>query len=97
MWRFLEVIVWQLAGVVMIVFVAFQLNLNLNFVLLAVVGALIGVLIWVFINFSRSRRFLDWVRFGDLSNVPKLNGVWGEATDRTRRLLRDQARSLNQQ
>ena len=94
MWRFLELIVWQLAGVAMIVFVAFQLNLNLNFVLLAVVGALSGVLIWVFVNFNRSRRFLDWVRFGDLSNVPKLNGVWGEATDRTRRLLRDQARSL---
>ena len=37
---------------------------------------------------------MDWVRFGDLSNVPKLKGVWGEATDRTRRLLRDQARSL---
>ena len=96
MWRFLELIVWQLAGVAMIVFVAFQLNLNLNlnFVLLAVVGALSGVLIWVFVNFNRSRRFLDWVRFGDLTNVPKLKGVWGEATDRTRRLLRDQARSL---
>lgn len=94
MWRFLELIVWQLAGVAMIVFVVFQLNLNLNFVLLAVVGALSGVLIWVFVNFNRSRRFLDWVRFGDLSNVPKLKGVWGEATDRTRRLLRDQARSL---
>jgi two-component system, OmpR family, phosphate regulon sensor histidine kinase PhoR len=94
MWRFLEVIVWQLAGVAMIVFVAFQFNLNLHFVLLAFVGALSGVLIWVFVNFNRSRRFLDWVRIGDLSNVPKLNGVWGEATDRTRRLLREQARSL---
>jgi two-component system, OmpR family, phosphate regulon sensor histidine kinase PhoR len=94
MWRFLEVIVWQLAGVAMIVFVAFQFNLNLHFVLLAFVGALSGVLIWVFVNFNRSRRFLNWVRFGDMSHVPKLNGVWGEATDRTRRLLRDQARSL---
>ena len=94
MWRFLELIVWQLAGVAMIVFAAFQLNLNLNFALLAVVGALSGVLIWVFINFSRSKLFLEWVRFGDMSHVPKINGIWGEATDRTRRLLRDQARSL---
>lgn len=94
MWQFLEVIVWQLAGVAMIVFVAFQLNLNLNFLLLAFVGVLSGVLIWLFVNFNRSRHFLNWVRSGDLSNVPKLNGVWGEATDRTRRLLREQARSL---
>ena len=95
MWRFFAVIVWQLAGIAMIVFVAFQLNLNLHFLLLAFVGALSGALIWLFINFNRSKLFLEWVRFGDMSHVPKINGVWGEATDRTRRLLRDQAGTLD--
>ena len=95
MWRFFAVIVWQLAGIAMIVFVAFQLNLNLHFLLLAFVGALSGALIWLFINFNRSKLFLEWVRFGDMLHVPKINGVWGEATDRTRRLLRDQARTLD--
>ena len=95
MWRFLEVIFWQLAGAAVLVFVAFQFNFNLDFLLIALVGALCGVLVWLFINFNRSSRYLDWLRSGDVSEAPKLNGVWGEATDRTRRLLREQIKTLN--
>lgn len=95
MWRFLEVIFWQLAGAAVLVFVAFQFNFNLDFLLIALIGALCGVLVWLFINFNRSSRYLDWIRSGDVSEAPKLNGVWGEATDRTRRLLREQIKTLN--
>jgi two-component system phosphate regulon sensor histidine kinase PhoR len=49
----------------------------------------------LFINFNRSSRYLEWLRSGDVSEAPKLNGVWGEATDRTRRLLREQIKTLN--
>ncbi len=79
----------------MLVFVAFQFNFNLDFLLIALIGALCGVLVWLFINFNRSSRYLDWLRSGDVSEAPKLNGVWGEATDRTRRLLREQIKTLN--
>ena len=79
----------------MLVFVAFQFNPNLDFLLIALIGALCGVLVWLFINFNRSSRYLDWLRSGDVSEAPKLNGVWGEATDRTRRLLREQIKTLN--
>jgi two-component system, OmpR family, phosphate regulon sensor histidine kinase PhoR len=56
---------------------------------------LCGVLVWLLINFNRSRRYLDWIRSGDVSHAPKLNGVWGEATDRARRLLREQNKILH--
>ena len=79
----------------MLVFVAFQFNPNLDFLLIALIGALCGVLVWLFINFNRSSRYLDWIRSGDVSEAPKLNGVWGEATDRTRRLLREQIKTLD--
>lgn len=93
MWRFIEVIFWLAAGSTIFTFVAFQLNLNL--MLTALFGALCGVFIWLFINFNRSNRYLDWIRSGDLSQIPKLNGVWGEAADRSRRLLREQNKTLS--
>ena len=95
MWRFFEVIFWQLVGAVVFIFFVFQFNLNLDFLLTALIGALCGVLVWLFINFNRSRRYLDWIRSGDSSHAPKLNGVWGEATDRARRLLREQNKTLH--
>jgi two-component system, OmpR family, phosphate regulon sensor histidine kinase PhoR len=93
MWRFIEVIFWLSAGTTIFTFVAFQLNLNL--MLTALIGALCGVFIWLFINFNRSNRYLDWIRSGDISQIPKLNGVWGEAADRSRRLLREQNKNLS--
>jgi two-component system phosphate regulon sensor histidine kinase PhoR len=49
---------------------------------------------WLIINFSRSQRYLDWLREGDVTRLPKLRGEWGEATDRSRRLLKAQNRDL---
>ena len=95
MWRFIEVIFWQLAGAAIFVFVVFQFDLNLDFLLVALIGALCGVMVWLLINFNRSSGYLDWIRSGDVSKAPKLNGVWGEATDRTRRLLREQIKTLD--
>lgn len=95
MWRFIEVIFWQLAGAAIFVFVVFQFDLNLDFLLVALIGALCGVMVWLLINFNRSSRYLDWIRSGDVSKAPKLNGVWGEATDRTRRLLHEQIKTLD--
>jgi two-component system, OmpR family, phosphate regulon sensor histidine kinase PhoR len=94
MWRFLGVIFWQTACAAVFAFLAFQFVNDLDAILVALVGALVGGLVWLFVNFNRSRRYLDWLRAGDLSDAPKLMGVWGEATDRTRRLLKVQTRDL---
>ena len=94
MWRFLEVFLLQLASAALLVFLAIQFDIKLDILVVALLGVLIGVLIWLFINLNRSSQFLDWIRSGDVSQAPRLNGVWGEVTDRTRRLLREQNKSL---
>ena len=95
MWRFLEVLLLQLTGAALLAVVAIQLEIKLDILSLALLGALIGSLIWLIINLNRSVQFLDWIRSGDVAQAPKLNGVWGEVTDRTRRLLREQNKSLH--
>lgn len=95
MWRFFEVFLWQLAGAAILAFIAFLLDANLDFLSIALIGALIGVFVWLSVNLHGSRLFLDWIRSGDVTRAPKLNGVWGETTDRTRRLLREQIKTLH--
>ena len=95
MWRFVEIFLLQLVGAALLVFLAIQLNIKWDILSIALLGAFSGLLIWLFINLNRSGHFLEWIRTGDISLAPKLNGVWGEVTDRTRRLLREQVKSLN--
>lgn len=94
MWSFLSVIFWQIAFAAVSAFVAFQFKHDSDLILAALVGVLIGGLVWVIASFYRSRHYLDWLRAGDVSDAPKLRGVWGEAFDRTRRLLREQKQLL---
>ena len=55
-------------------------------------GALAGGVIASWLRFCvdllRSNRVLRWLRRGDASSAPAMHGVYGEITDRTRRLLR---------
>lgn len=94
MWRLIAVIIWQLAWAVFFAFLTFQFKLNVDVALMALLGAVLAGVLWLFFNFSRSQRYLDWLREGDVTNVPKLTGEWGEATDRARRLLKTQNRDL---
>ena len=94
MLRFLGFIFWQAVCAVIFVFVAYELNDQSDLKLIALVGALIGGTVWLFIDSSRSTRFLNWLRLGDVTDLPRLGGSWSEAFDRARRLLRDQSRDL---
>ncbi len=94
MWRLIAVIIWQLAWAAVFAFLTFQFKLNVDVALMALLGAVLAGVFWLFFNFSRSQRYLDWLREGDVTNVPKLRGEWGEATDRARRLLKTQNRDL---
>lgn len=55
-------------------------------------GALAGMLgaglLWVLVDFLRGLRALQWLRRGDVSDVPLKHGLWGEVVDRARRLVR---------
>lgn len=54
----------------------------------ALVGAGFAAWGWFALDLWRGSRVLRWLRTGDLSAVPQLRGMWGEAADRARRLLR---------
>lgn len=54
----------------------------------ALAGMLAAGLLWVVLDFSRGLRLLQWLRRGDLGEVPFRHGLWGEVADRSRRLVR---------
>lgn len=54
----------------------------------AVIGASAATWCWFIWDLWRGARLLRWLRHGDLQRAPQLRGIWGEATDRARRLLR---------
>ena len=54
----------------------------------AAAGAAVATWFWFGSDLWRGARVLQWLRSGDLSAVPSIFGMWGEATDRARRLLR---------
>ncbi len=57
---------------------------------LACAGGAVAGSLWWLIDLLRARRILLWLREGDLARLPRLRGLWGEVSDRLRRLLRHQ-------
>ncbi len=53
-------------------------------------GAAVAAWIWFFLDLWRGARVLSWIRTGEMNKAPALQGVWGEAVERTRRLVRRQ-------
>lgn len=56
----------------------------------AALGTAAAVWAWFVWDLVRGARVLRWLRTGDLADTPDMRGVWGEAADRARRLLRNQ-------
>lgn len=56
----------------------------------AAAGAAVAAWLWFVWDLWRGMRVVRWLRHGDLAQAPHLYGLWGEACDRTRRLLRQQ-------
>ena len=54
----------------------------------ALAGACAGAWLWFAWDLWRGARVLAWLRQGDLTTAPSMRGMWGEAADRARRLLR---------
>ena len=58
----------------------------------AYLGALVGVVLagifWVLLDAARGLRVMRWLRSGEATQAPHMQGWWGEFTDRTRRWLR---------
>ena len=51
-------------------------------------AVLVAVWCWFLMDLWRGSRAIAWLKTGDLQVTPRMVGLWGEAIDRTRRLLR---------
>ena len=64
----------------------------------AKLGAIVGIVaasaLWVLVDLRRGHRLLVWLRLGDSQQAPALAGLWGEAGDRMRRLMRGREQQL---
>jgi two-component system phosphate regulon sensor histidine kinase PhoR len=54
----------------------------------ALLGVVLGGVVWFLLDLSRGVRLLQWLRAGDTSDVAMTTGLWGEVADRARRLIR---------
>jgi len=62
----------------------------------ALAGMLSAGLLWVLVDFMRGLRTLQWLRRGDVSDVPLKYGLWGEVADRARRLVRAREQQIRE-
>jgi two-component system phosphate regulon sensor histidine kinase PhoR len=83
-WRFLFFIVCELVGGLLGAF----LVLPELYMTGALLGTILGSLWWLLLDMSRVARLLKWLRVGDTLDVAMHTGLWGELSDRTRRLIR---------
>lgn len=54
----------------------------------AALGAAVAAWVWFLLDIWRGGRMLRWLRKGDVAHSLPLAGLWGEAVERTRRLVR---------
>jgi two-component system phosphate regulon sensor histidine kinase PhoR len=60
----------------------------------ALAGVFAGAMVWFFTDLVRGRRVIMWLRDPQAREAPTLWGLWGEAADRSRRLLRARDQQL---
>ncbi|MFZ4481851.1 MAG: phosphate regulon sensor histidine kinase PhoR [Rhodoferax sp.] len=53
------------------------------------VGVLLGAALWFLIDLARGQRVMQWLRAGDFAEVAIKTGLWGELSERVRRLIRN--------
>jgi len=60
----------------------------------ALVGGVAGGVVWVLLDIARGMRVLQWLRIGKATEVPVKIGLWGEVSDRARRLIRSREQQI---
>lgn len=89
-WRLALFLAWQLVGA------------SVGWWQLGRAGALWGALLacwaWMCLDLWRAGRVLGWLRSGQIGTSPSIQGMWGDASERMRKLLRQsQAAAENSQ
>ncbi|MEO8119815.1 MAG: PAS domain-containing sensor histidine kinase, partial [Rhodoferax sp.] len=84
--RFVSFVALQLAGGLAGWYAASSTQVATSALVGVVVGVVLGGVGWFLIDLSRGVRLLRWLRVGDASDVAMRTGLWGEISDRSRRL-----------
>ncbi|MEO6292213.1 MAG: phosphate regulon sensor histidine kinase PhoR [Burkholderiaceae bacterium] len=92
--RLIGMVVWQLLGAALVLALNVQFDFHINSTVLALVGLILGGLCWAILNLTRASRVLIWLRNGEINEVPRVGGVWGEVADRVRKLLRQHVQNI---
>jgi two-component system phosphate regulon sensor histidine kinase PhoR len=87
-WRISSFLACQLVGGLVGWFAALPTHVTAHELESAVVGVVLGGLIWFLLDLSRGLRVLRWLRSGEVAEVVLSSGLWGEASDRVRRMIR---------
>lgn len=95
-WRLLTFFVFQLAGGFAGWYLAPALKVGMDPRVDVVCGVLLGGLLWVLVDVYRGTRLLGWLRVGDVSDVAMRTGLWGEVSDRVRRLVRAREQTIRE-
>jgi two-component system phosphate regulon sensor histidine kinase PhoR len=62
----------------------------------ALSGAVAGGVAWILLDVARGLRVLEWLRLGNVADVPLTIGLWGEVADRCRRLVRGREQQIRE-
>jgi two-component system phosphate regulon sensor histidine kinase PhoR len=87
-WRFFSFVACQLLGGLLGGYGASFTQLASSELVGSLVGVVLGGVLWFLIDTSRGAHLLRWLRVGDASDVAMRSGLWGEVSDRVRRLIR---------
>jgi two-component system phosphate regulon sensor histidine kinase PhoR len=88
LWRIVSFLACQLAGGLLAWVAAMPTHEQTSELEAAMVGVLVGGLLWFVVDLSRGGRLLLWLRRDDFSNSAMRTGLWGEVSDRVRRMIR---------
>ena len=62
----------------------------------ALIATVLGAWYWFVSDLWRGNKVISWLKEGDVNRAPQLFGLWGEATERARRLVRVHEKSEQQ-
>ena len=87
-WRFFSFIACQLLGGLVGWYATSSSHAPTSELVSTLAGVVLGGVVWFLMDTSRGARLLRWLRVGDASEVAMRSGLWGEVSDRARRLIR---------
>src|SRR5450830_1059258 len=87
-WRFFSFIACQLLGGLAGWYATSSSHAATSELVGTLAGVVLGGVVWFLMDTSRGARLLRWLRVGDASEAAMRSGLWGEVSDRARRLIR---------